>query len=253
MHWIVVLQSIAKAVACRGRSTAIYLLIGLQNEAMNHKITALSVQKRNHQRVNVFLDDEFAFGLTRFVAAWLEVGQEINDEKITQLRDEDAREAAYQQAIKFISYRPRTETEIRRNLAQHQVPEELVNDTLERLRQAGLVNDEVFAQEWVENRNDLRPRSRRALAYELKQKGIDPQIIEQSLEEINDEPLAYQAAFRHANKLRNLEWQDFRQKMYAFLARRGFNYEVSQPVVARVWGEIHANSNDNLINEEVYT
>jgi regulatory protein len=220
---------------------------------MNHKITGLTVQKRSHLRVNVFLDGEFAFGLTRFVAAWLEVGQEISDEKIAQLRDEDARETAYQQAIKFISYRPRTQAEISRNLGQHQVPQELINDTLERLRQAGLINDELFAQEWVENRNDLRPRSRRALAFELRQKGIDPLTVEQSLEEINDDELAYQAALQHASKLKNLEWQDFRQKMYGFLARRGFNYEVSQPAVSRVWTEIQAKSEDNLMNEEVYT
>jgi regulatory protein len=220
---------------------------------MIHKITGLTVQKRNRQRVNVFLDGEFAFGLTRFVAAWLVVGQEISDEKIAQLRDEDARETAYQQAIKLINYRPRTQAEVARNLERHRVPQELINDTLERLRQAGLVNDELFAQQWVENRNDLRPRSRRALAFELKQKGIDSKTVEQSLEEIDDEELAYQAALQHASKLRNLEWQDFRIKLFGFLSRRGFSYEVSQPVVSRVWTEFHAESEDNLTNEEVYT
>ncbi len=70
---------------------------------MNYEITALKLQKRNRQRVNVYLDGEFAFGLARIVAAWLAVGQEIDDQKIAQLQQEDAREVAYQRALKFLT------------------------------------------------------------------------------------------------------------------------------------------------------
>ena len=69
---------------------------------MNHTITALTLQKRNRERVNVYLDGEYAFGLARIVAAWLVVGQELSDEKITQLRIEDEREVAYQRALRLI-------------------------------------------------------------------------------------------------------------------------------------------------------
>jgi len=73
---------------------------------MMHTITALTLQKRNRQRVSVFLDGEYSFGLARIVAAWLEVGQELSDEKIAQLRAEDEREVAYQRALRLIQYRP---------------------------------------------------------------------------------------------------------------------------------------------------
>jgi regulatory protein len=189
--------------------------------------------------VNVYLDGEFAFGLARIVAAWLEVGQEISDEKIAELQSEDSHEVAYQQALKLLNYRARTEAEIRQNLQKHEFSEEHIAQALERLRQNGLLNDERFAQGWVENRSEMRPRSRRALSQELRQRGIDDETIRETLDQIDDEALAYQAALKQARKLNGLEWQDFRQKMYGFLARRGFNYEVSAPVTAQVWAELH--------------
>jgi regulatory protein len=214
---------------------------------MKHTITALTLQKRNHQRVSVFLDGEYAFGLARIVAAWLEVGQELSDEKIAQLRAEDEREVAYQRALRLIQYRPRSESEIRQLLRRHQTPEETAEGIIERLKESGLINDAGFAQTWVENRSDLRPRSRRALAFELSQRGIDAQVIEQSLSEINDDLMAYQAAQRPARRYKDLEWNDFRQKMYRYLAQRGFNYETSAQVIARIWQEMH---DEQVISEE---
>lgn len=216
---------------------------------MEHTITALSVQKRNPQRVNVYLDGEFAFGLARIIAGWLKIGEQLSDEKIAQLQAEDGFENAYQHALKYISYRPRTRQEIRRNLKEHETPEEVIEKILQRLAQLGLVNDAQFAQSWVENRSTFRPRSRRALTYELQYKGIDPQTIEQSLELLDEDHLAYQAASKQARKLDGLDWQLFRQKMYSFLARRGFSYEVCAPIVAQVWAESQMNKSD--IDEEV--
>lgn len=205
---------------------------------MDHKITALTLQKRNRQRVNVYLDGEFAFGLARIVAAWLQEGQEISDEKIAQLKEEDAREVAHQQALKLIQYRPRTEAEIRQNLAQHKVSPEHIELTIQRLREGGLIDDAQFAQSWVENRVDLRPRSRRALAFELSRRGVDRQLIDSALESVDDDELAYQAALRKAPKFDTLEWKDFRLKMIRYLAQRGFSYDACAQAVARVWEEM---------------
>jgi len=101
---------------------------------MEHKITALTAQKRNHQRVNVFLDGEFAFGLSRIVAAWLHVGQMISDEKIEQLKAEDEREVAYQQGLKYLAYRPRSLAETRLHLQSQDLSPASIEDALERLQ-----------------------------------------------------------------------------------------------------------------------
>jgi regulatory protein len=203
------------------------------------KITAIEAQKTRPNRVNIHLDGDFAFGLARIVAAWLSVGQELSDEKIEQLQAEDARERAFQQAMLFLSYRARSESEIRKNLRKHEIPEAVIEQTIERLRQDGLANDTEFASAWVENRNTFRPRSRRLLAMELRQKGLDDEAIRSAVENVDEEASAYEAAQKRAARFKGLEWNDFRRKLSDFLARRGFSYSVVAPLVARIWNEAH--------------
>jgi regulatory protein len=203
------------------------------------KITALTVQKRNPNRVNVHLDGEYAFGLARIVAAWLRLGQELSDEKIEQLQADDARERAYQQAMLFLSYRARSESEIRQNLRKHEIPEPVIELTIERLRQDGLANDNQFARAWVENRSAFRPRSSRMMAMELRQKGLNDEAVASAVKDVDDEALAYEAAQKRIARYKNLEWNEFRKKLSDFLARRGFSYSVIAPVVTRLWNEAH--------------
>ena len=217
---------------------------------MMKKITAIQVQKKNPNRVNIYLDGEFAFGLARIVAAWLYVGQELDEEKIAKLQAEDSRERAWGQALLFLSYRARSESEIRQNLSKHEIAEAVIEETLERLRRDGFANDKKFASAWVENRSTFRPRGRRALALELRQKGIDDSTIESALKEVDEEALAYQAGQKKANKLKVLEWSEFRKKMSEFLARRGFSYSVIAPIVARLWNEIHTEGEEQIYDDE---
>ncbi|MGZ9234553.1 MAG: regulatory protein RecX [Anaerolineales bacterium] len=189
--------------------------------------------------MNIHLDGEFAFGLARIVAAWLRVGQELSDEKTEQLQAEDARERAFQQAMLFLSYRARSESEIRQNLRKHEIPEQVIEQTLERLRQAGLANDPQFARTWVENRSAFRPRSRRLMAMELRQKGLAEEAVSSAIQSVDDEALAYEAAQKRVSRLKGLEWNEFRKKLSDFLARRGFTYSVIAPVVTRMWNEAH--------------
>lgn len=203
------------------------------------KITAIEVQKRTPNRVNIYLDGEFAFGLARIVAAWLRVGQELSEEKIEQLQAEEARERAFQQAMLFLSYRARSESEIRQNLRKHEIPEPVIEQTLERLKQDGLANDHQFASTWVENRSAFRPRSRRLMAMELRQKGLDDEAISSATQSVDDEALAYEAAQKRVSRLKALEWSEFRKKLSDFLGRRGFSYSVIAPVVTRIWNEAH--------------
>lgn len=205
---------------------------------MIRKITAIKRQKRNPHRVNIYLEDEFAFGLSRIVAGWLDVGQELDDEKIISLQAEDEQEVAYQRILKFISHRIRTEDEIRRNLIKHKVQSRVINDVLQKLRRNGMVNDKQFAKSWVENRNEFRPRAHRMLTYELRQKGITDEIISQTLDSIiSDEELAFKAAQNQVRKYKELEWPNFRRKLSGFLARRGFSYNIISLVVDQVWAE----------------
>lgn len=219
---------------------------------MIRKITAIKRQKRNPNRVNIYLDDDFAFGLSRIIAGWLDVGHELDDEKIISLQAEDEQEVAYQRVLKFISYRIRTEDEIRRNLIKHKVQSELIDDVLQKLRRNGLVNDMKFAISWVENRNEFRPRAHRMLTYELRQKGITDEIISQTLDGISsDEELAVKAAQNQVHKYMGLEWPKFRRKLIGFLARRGFSYNIISLVVDQVWAENRSQEKQWSNNKEV--
>jgi regulatory protein len=216
------------------------------------KITAISVQKKNPNRVNIYLDGEFAFGVARITAAWLKNGDELSDERIARLLSEDAREWAYQQAMLFLSYRARSEKEIRQNLLKHEMPEDVIDETIERLRTAGLANDNEFAQAWVENRSTFRPRSRRALTMELRQKGLDEEIVHSAVSGVDEDALAYEAAQKRLGRLKGLEWNEFRKKLSEFLARRGFPYSVIAPIVIRLWSETHADDEaKNFENEDI--
>jgi regulatory protein len=215
------------------------------------KITAITVQKKNPNRVNISLDGEFAFGLSRIVAAWLRIGQEMSDEKIAALQTEDAREVAYGKALRFLGYRPRSVQEVRENLQKHEIPENVIEEVVKRLQDTNLLNDQQFAQAWVENRNTFRPRSRRALAMELRQKGLDDEIVQNTLDEnVDESALALEAARKYVRKVKHLEWPDFRQKLGGFLGRRGFSYGIVAPVLRQVWSEVAPASDPHTFDNE---
>jgi regulatory protein len=208
---------------------------------MDHVITAIKVQQRNPQRVNIDLDGEFAFGVSRILAAWLHVGKVLSDADIAQLQSKETLEVAYLSALGFIDYRPRTTSEMQSKLTEKGYADEVIQQTIERLRANGLLDDTRFAQTWVENQSTFRPRGQRALAFELRRKGVADDVITQSLEAAPaDEDLAYQAGTKQAHRLQNLERNEFRNKLSAFLARRGFSYGTIAPVVNRIWTELHS-------------
>jgi len=214
---------------------------------MDRYITALKVQKRNPNRVNVYLDGEFAFGVSRIVAAWLKVGQGLGEAKIESLQKEDAQEVAFQNALKVISYRPRSIHEVQKKLKENGFDETVIQSVIERLGEIGLVEDKSFADAWIENRTVFRPRSRKLMALELRQKGVSDEVIQNALADaVDDETLAYQSAVQYARRLKNLEWQEFRKKLSAYLMRRGFSFEIVGGLVRRVWDEKQREASDEL-------
>lgn len=206
---------------------------------MGRTVTALTAQKKNPNRINVFLDGEFAFGLSRIVAAWLRIGEDLSVEKIARLQAMESLEVATQRAIELLSYRPRAEAEIRKRLAEKGFAPADIEAVLVRLRENGLVNDEEFARVWAENRTTFRPRSRRMVSAELRLKGLTEETITQALNELpEDGDLAYQSAQRYARRLEGLDWEDFRKKLAGHLGRKGFSYDVVADVTRRVWKEL---------------
>lgn len=191
---------------------------------MAGKITDLKWQKHNKQRVNVYIDGKFAFGLAGTQAVSLRIGEWLSDQRIAELLAHDAVEKAHDKALNYLSYRPRSESEIRRYLTEKEFSEETVAEVFERLRRAKLVDDVEFARYWIDNRVRFRPRGRWALKQELQQKGVRYEAIEAALADFDEEQALENAIDRQARRLRHLPAETFRKRLMQRLARRGFSY-----------------------------
>jgi regulatory protein len=201
-------------------------------------ITALKPQKKNRERVNVYLDGRYTFSLTAIEAATLRRGQFLSDQEIEDLLERDSFQKAYNRALRFLSYRPRSEGEMRRYLQGKRVSPAIEAEVVERLTLAGLLDDQAFASYWVENRESFKPRGRHALRYELRQKGLGEEIIALALEDIDEEDSAYRALINRAGRIAPLDRGAFRKKLGSFLRRRGFSYEAINAALERAWQEM---------------
>ncbi|MBN1400299.1 MAG: RecX family transcriptional regulator [Anaerolineae bacterium] len=209
-------------------------------------VTAIRRQKRRRDRVNVYLDHEFAFSLQRVVAARLSVGQMLDVEQIADLRKRDGIERAHERALHYLSYRPRSEREVRRYLQRKEFGEEAIDEVLARLKRTHLVDDLAFARSWVENRESLRPRGPWMLKAELRQKGLSDQIIDAVLVDLDEEASALKASEAAVRRYARLSEQVFRRRLWGYLQRRGFGYDVCRSVVNRRWVELEARRESGL-------
>ncbi len=197
-------------------------------------ITALEIQKRDKERVNIYLDGEYAFAISAVQAASLRKGQRLSAAEVAALRDEDAVERACNSAARFLAVRPRSSHEVRQNLLRKTFPPDIIAAAMQRLEAMGYLDDRAFAQFWVENRQTFKPMGPQALRYELRQKGIPKDIIDAVLEPFDDEDqTAYQALSGAASRWRGLNRRAFKEKGGAFLQRRGFSYDASSAALER--------------------
>ena len=203
------------------------------------KITGLTAGKSREKRVNVYLDDKYAFSLLAEVVLkeGLRVGQELADEQLEALTGVDRYQRCLNAAIRYLGYRPRSEAEIRQRLKKHGFESAPTEKALARLKEQGLVDDTAFARFWKDNRESFSPRSRRLTKLELQRKGLGSDIIEQVVSEVDDSDSAYRAALSKARRLSPSDYQVFRRRLGEHLGRRGFGYDVINETVARVWKE----------------
>jgi len=199
---------------------------------MEKTITGLEIQKKNPNRLNVYLDDEFAFGISRFVGAWLKEGAKLDAERVTQLLEKDVYEKAYQKALQYISFKPRSEFEVRKKLIEKGFDEGAIDPVISDLRSKRYLNDLEFAENWVETRSLSKPRSHRMLKYELRKKSIDDEIIEKSMALApSDIELGIKLGKKYIKRYSNLEDKIFKKKMTGVLARRMFPFAVINEVI----------------------
>jgi regulatory protein len=140
-------------------------------------------------------------------------------------------------AVRFLRYRPRSEREVRERLRHHGYDSEEIEATIASLKEKKLIDDVAFARFWADNRESFSPRGQRLMKMELRQKGIDGDIIQETVSGEDDSDGAYRAAVVKARSLPRTDYGSFERRLGDFLRRRGFGYGVIKPVIQRVWEE----------------
>lgn len=197
------------------------------------EITKIKSQKNKH-RANIYLDNKFAFGLDadNFLKAGLRVGQKLTEKQVEGLIFKNEFQKFLDRTLRLISFRPRSEKEIRIYLQRKKAPPKLIEKIVTRLKKIKQIDDQKFTYWWVDQRLTFRPRGKFGLIMELKQKGIEKEIVEKVVnEKVNELPLAKKLAQKKLKTYQNLPKREFRQKMSAFLARRGFSWETIREVI----------------------
>jgi regulatory protein len=201
-------------------------------------ITALRVQKKNRERVNVYLDEKYAFAVGMNTALQLRKGQQLSDAEIAELRAAGEENKAYHQVLRYLGMRPRSTAEIRRYLAGKDYDPALIDHVIARVTDAGYLDDQAFADFWVENRMRFRPRSARALRHELREKGVEPAVIDRALAALDESDAAWDAVSGRLERWRNLDEREFAHKLIGYLSRRGFSYAVARATCDRAWAAL---------------
>jgi len=204
------------------------------------RVTAIAEGKRRKRRVNIYLDDRFAFSLEAELAAkeGIKVGQELSEGDIEALTGVELAQRCREAALRYLDYRPRSQAELKQRLARRGFDEETVAAVIASLQEQGMVDDLAFARFWADNRQAFSPRSRWLVRRELRQKGVAEEVMERALANIDDEAGAYQAALAKAHSLPTGDYEVFRRRLGDYLKRRGFGYGVIKNTLTKVWEEV---------------
>ena len=137
-------------------------------------------------------------------------------------------------AINFINYRLRSEQELRSRLIKN-FDAQIVDSVIEKMYDFGFLNDSRFAKVFTESHVISRPKSKSYIKRELIKKGIDKELADSAVKNINDNAICLKLAIKKSSKLSNLPWSDFQKKMFGFLSRKGFNYSISNSATKEAW------------------
>jgi regulatory protein len=152
------------------------------------------------------------------------------------MSDTEPFQRAHSAALRFLSHRQRSESEVRTRL-QRSFPAPLVDQVIEALKERHVLDDSEFARQWTESRDSLKPRSARAVERELLAKGVEQGLASDAVRGLDDEENAYRAGLARSARMDVTDLNAFRGRLWGYLKRRGFSDSVSRKAIDRVWRE----------------
>jgi regulatory protein len=211
-------------------------------------VTKIEVQKRNPKRKSVFINEKFAFGVDEeiFYKSGLKKGDSLTEQQIKKITKEERKKEAKDVALRFLSFRRRTEKQVKEKLQKKGFDENTIKATIDKLREFDLINDLEFATSWVKDRLAFKPRGKKLLKQELWKKGISKDIIEQVTQELcqDEDKSALELLEKIKKRYKDLEPTVARRRMFSFLLRRGFSYETTKKALSQI--------NRSFTEEEIY-
>lgn len=200
-------------------------------------ITSVKSQKKKN-RVNVYLDDKFGFGidLDNFVLLHLKVNQELTDKEVEEIVKKAEFQKTLDKVLRFATTRPRSEKEVKDWFRRKEVHESLHKDLVEKLKHFELLDDVKFAKWWVEQRIEFKSKPKRVIQMELRQKGISKEIIDEVFGEtkIDEEKMARELLERKSYKWKELGHPEAFRKQSQYLIGKGFSWDIISKVVGDI-------------------
>ena len=209
-----------------------------------NKITAIRRRGRSRKRVNIFINGSFALALNAETVSKVgfQIGEELSSDQIEEAIQTDNFQSCFNAALHHLSYRPRSENEVRQRLCKSGFSDDLVSKVIIMLKERGLIDDVAFAQFWKDNRLLFSPRSQWLLRSELKRKGVIDETTEEIVGDLDDDAGAYEAGKKRSRILATSSYEEFHRRMSSHLKWRGFSYEVVNRTIKRLWQEKQSTS-----------
>lgn len=203
-------------------------------------VTAVAIAGRGGRQAEITLDTgaTYTIDIDVFLESDLQVGTVLDQDAVASLLQADDVVAAKLAASRQLAYRARSTAELSKTLADRGFGEGVVAEVIERFLELGYLDDEEFARRWIASRDQIAPRGSRLLRQELRQKGIEADLADQSLAEagLDDLTTARRLAERRMDRLRDLPVDKARQRLAGYLQRRGFTHETVRAIDRELFG-----------------
>ena len=203
------------------------------------KISKIEAQKKRKNRYNIFVDDKFEVGV--FEKDLMEMGivkdKEITKKELKKIKEKSNEGKAKDKALRLLSLRPRSIKELEDKLLKKGYDYKVVKKIMSWLKKERYLDDKGFAKSWVLNRKKFHPLGKRRLSLELKKKQVPEEIIEREISRVSQRQEVIQAkdlAKRRIKIYKNEDKYKKREKIIAFLQRRGYNWDVIKEAIEKI-------------------
>lgn len=227
------------------------------------KLTKIEAQKNNKNRYSLYIDDTYAFGVHGDVLLQCALfeNKELSQAQITEIKQAEFNAFVYQRALNYLSFRPRSVKEMTDYLtkleledAPNQIPEEIIQRTLDKLKQQNYLDDKLFASSYIRTKATINLSGPRNLRFELEQKGVHPYDIEDGLIEypisLQEDNIIHLANKFIASKKHRMSSNQLTQKLVQHLIRKGYDRDIFYPVIEKLDYHTNPDLEERLLEKE---